>query len=198
MAAMVAVVHRSSVPLEDWRRLEVPEGWRAELIGGEIVVTPAPSTGHSIIATRLAEALRPGVPDGHVVTAHPVEWEIGGGRRLSGAPQPDVVVVEDVDVQRLTAPPMLAAEVLSASDRRPLERSELTRIEAKRRDYADGGLRDYLELDLADGLAVLRRYELDEHTGQLVVVSVATGDEPLSAERPFSYTVRPSELLPRR
>jgi hypothetical protein len=43
---MVMTVHRSEVPadflLEEFLKLETPEGYRAELIDGEIVMTPPP------------------------------------------------------------------------------------------------------------------------------------------------------------
>jgi Uma2 family endonuclease len=194
---MAAVTHhRRLIPVDEWRAVRLPEGIRAELIGGELVVTPAPSVGHAFIATFLARALDNGeVPDQHFVLTSAVEWEITvEPRMLTGALQPDLVVVEMADVARLTRPPLLAAEVLSPSDRRLLEQSELTRIEGKRLDYATGGLADYLEVDRASGVITVTRYEL--HAGVLRVADVATGGGTLSATRPFSYTVRPADLLP--
>jgi Uma2 family endonuclease len=193
---MVAVAHHPRLmSVDEWRAVRLPEGWKAELIGGEIVVSPAPSTGHAIISTRLARALDRGdMPAGFIALASTVEWEIPvGPLLLTGAPQPDVVVIEISDVTRLTAPPLLAAEVLSPTDRRLLDHSDLTRIEAKRLDYATGGLEDYIEVDRAAGPISVTRYEL--HSGVLRVADVATGDEPLVAERPFSYALRPSDLL---
>ena len=104
-------------------------------------MTPVPSVGHAFIATFLARSLADGeVPDQHFVLTSAVEWEIiAEPRMLTGALQPDLVVVEMADVARLTGPPLLAAEVLSPSDRRLLEQSELTRIEGKRLDYATAG-----------------------------------------------------------
>jgi Uma2 family endonuclease len=194
---MVAVArHRHLTATEEWRALQVPEGWKAELIGGEIIVTPAPATGHAILATRLAAALDGGdVPDGFIVVTSAVEWEIAAGPLvLAGAPQPDVVVMELADVARLTAPPLLAAEVLSPSDRALLARSDLTRIEAKRRDYAEGGLADYLEVDRGDGDLIVRRYELTG--GELRVVDRAGRGETIESTRPFAYTIEVDALLP--
>src|SRR5688572_26915088 len=190
------------IPVDEWRCVRVPEGWTAELIGGEVVVTSTPATGHAIIATLLAQALDNGqVPDGFIVTTSAVEWEIGIEQRLlAAAPQPDIVVMARTDVERLTQPPLLAVEVLSPSDRRLLDRSELTRIEAKRLDYAAGGLADYLEVDRGDGVLRVHRYEL--HAGELRVVDAPVSNEPigkrgtLSTTRPFPYTVNAQDLLP--
>lgn len=180
------------MPVDEWRAIRLPEGVRAELIGGEVVVSPAPTSGHAIIAKQLMSMLDPGVPDGCEVLWG-VEWEIAAAPcLLTGAPQPDLVVMECVDVKRLTQPPLLAVEVLSPSDRRVLEDSELTRIEAKRLDYATGRLADYLEVDRASGTLTVTRYEL--HDGLLRVADVASGDQELHSDRPFTYTVRPADL----
>lgn len=196
MASMATVVRHRGVPVEEWRTVQVPDGWKIELIGGEPVVTPAPTKGHAIIATLLAGALNHGdVPDGYLVVTSAVEWEIAiDETHLTGAPQPDLVVIQVGDAARLTTPPLLAAEVLSLSDRDRLPRSGLTRIEAKRLDYATGGLTDFLEVDRAGSDIVVRRYEL--HDGELRVADRAVGDETLSAVRPFKYTIRPTDLLP--
>jgi Uma2 family endonuclease len=191
---MAAVIrHISGIPVEEWRRVQVPEGWRAELIGGEFVVNPAPTWGHAVIATRLADALRAGVPASCVVSTSAVEWEIGGAI-LTGAPQPDLVVATPADTPRLLGPPLLAAEILSPSDRQMHTKSGMTRIEAKRQDYADGGLADYLEVDRVDGVLTVRRYEL--HDGELRVVDRASGDGVLTSERPFAFSIRPADLEP--
>jgi hypothetical protein len=81
---------------------------------------------------RLARALDNGeLPDRHFVLTSTVEWKITiEPRMLTGALQPDLVVVEIADVARHTAPPLLAAEVLSPSDRRLLEQSDLTASKA--------------------------------------------------------------------
>jgi Uma2 family endonuclease len=195
MAAAVTR-HQRGIHVDEWRSVKVPEGWKAELIGGELVVTPAPTMGHAIIAALLAAALQRGeVPDGYIVLPIPVEWEITSSPLvLTATPQPDLVVVERADGKRLCRPPLLAAEVLSPSDRSMLSQSGLTRIEAKRRDYAVGGLADYLEIDRVDDMLLVRRYEL--HDGELRVVDSATGEERLVAHRPFEYSIRAIDLNP--
>ncbi|CAL99858.1 Uma2 family endonuclease [Saccharopolyspora erythraea NRRL 2338] len=50
-----------------WQDLDVPEGWRAEIIEGRIVMTPPPGHSHNLIASRLTKALVPAMSD---------DWEI--------------------------------------------------------------------------------------------------------------------------
>src|SRR5437764_4894980 len=49
--------------VQTWRELDVPEGWRAEIIEEEIVMTPPPGHGHNLIADQVNRALVRGVPD---------------------------------------------------------------------------------------------------------------------------------------
>ena len=49
--------------LQTWRELDVPKGWRAEIIDGEITVTPPPALPHNGIASLLHRVLARGLPD---------------------------------------------------------------------------------------------------------------------------------------
>ncbi|MFJ1755616.1 Uma2 family endonuclease [Kitasatospora sp. NPDC088134] len=46
-----------------WRTLDVPEGWRAEITEGRIVLTPPPGIGHVRIAAELHKVLTRRLPD---------------------------------------------------------------------------------------------------------------------------------------
>jgi Uma2 family endonuclease len=43
--------------LQTWRELDVPEGWRAEILEGGITLTPGPGHGHNKISDRVHRAL---------------------------------------------------------------------------------------------------------------------------------------------
>lgn len=49
---------------DTWRDLDDPEGWRAEIMDEQIVMTPPPGTAHNRIADRLNKALVRAIPDG--------------------------------------------------------------------------------------------------------------------------------------
>lgn len=50
--------------LGTWQDLDVPEGWRAEIVGEYITVTPPPGNGHNRIADLVDEAVRLASPGG--------------------------------------------------------------------------------------------------------------------------------------
>lgn len=53
--------------VETWRGLDVPEGWRAEIIEENIVMSPPPGLPHNLIASCVHRALVHGTPH---------DWEI--------------------------------------------------------------------------------------------------------------------------
>ncbi|TVT59053.1 Uma2 family endonuclease [Amycolatopsis rhizosphaerae] len=75
--------------LRAWWELDVPEGWRAEILEGGVTVSPPPGNGHNLIADLAHRGL---------VRAVPVDWSvlqtlgvsIPGVKRLY---EPDLVVV---------------------------------------------------------------------------------------------------------
>ena len=119
---------------------------RYELIGGELLVTPAPRGAHQYIVTELTVLLHAYLerwPIGHVLVS-PADLELEPGTIT----QPDVFVVptdtriagevfEWSDVKRL----LLAVEVLSASNVR-------TDRVVKRDFYLDHGVAEYWVVDV--------------------------------------------------
>jgi len=173
----------------DWERLELPEGYTAEVIRGELVVSPLAPRPHGRALSRLVAASSSDVPEGYEAMAGS-EWRLDVRGIVAMAPQPDVVVVRR-DTDDVRTAPLLAVEVLSPSDGQRLTTGH-TRIEGKRQDYAANGLKDYLEIDLAGSKTVAVRFELVE--GVLVEVDRAVGAEVLSSDRPFRYRLVPIDL----
>jgi Uma2 family endonuclease len=196
---MAAVTTGSAppVPVEWWDRFEPPAGYRAEIIRGELVVTPAPSNAHQYATGEVFVALRTAVrlfsADYAVLPGG--AWQLAERGRVAQAPQPDVVVRRWEGQEIQDGIPLLAVEVLSPSDGTRLT-DGLTRIEGKRADYAAHGLTDYLEIEPHGDGYMARRYELLD--GRLVLAeAVATGGV-LVAARPFPYEVHLTDLLRRR
>ena len=181
---------------EEWDQLDLPEGYRAEIIAGELVVSASPFPWHGAVEVALGEIFRRAAPPGMVVMSN-VEWRLPEKGLLAAAPRPDLLVAAIADVQLdhpLTRPPVLAVEILSASDFHPLERSGRPRIVAKREDYWRYGLLHYVEVSMVEGEVVVERYE--RATGSLERVARAAGEETLSSDEPFPYRIVPASLLP--
>jgi Uma2 family endonuclease len=172
----------------EWEALEDPPGHKFEVVQGELVMTPAPGSQHGLVQARLIVDLSPFVPSGFGISADS-EWRLEERGWVAQAPRPDLMVIP-LRPDPVTEPPLLAVEILSPSDHRRLERSELTRIEGKRLDYAQAGLQHYLEIDL--DVPFVRRFEFTTGPDP---VDVAEGDEVLRAGEPFPYEVCPGALL---
>jgi Uma2 family endonuclease len=175
-----------------WDAFELPPGvGRAEVIKGELVLTPSPGLPHGVAATRLTVLFDAAVPEGLVVVQG-IEWTLARQGLVAAAPVPDLVVV-DPTIERITDPPVLAIEILSRSDSARLVGSPMTRIEGKLEDYADNGLEHFLEVDLLADPVAVRRY--GRAHGRLVPVDRSEGDEVLVADVPFPYEIAPATLL---
>ncbi|MEV5941642.1 Uma2 family endonuclease [Streptomyces sp. NPDC051994] len=51
--------------LKAWQDMDVPDGWRAEIDEGRIIVVPPPSSGHNLIADLVSQRLYGCLPDGY-------------------------------------------------------------------------------------------------------------------------------------
>lgn len=187
----VAVVPPVRVP--DWEAFSVPEGYRAEVIQGELVVTPGTGVDHGRAQSRLTVLLAGAVPSGYEPVSG-IEWRLDVSGVVAMAPQPDIMVVpRNARGPAIVQTPLLAVEVLSLSDLSHRLAGGMTRREGKLADYARNGLKDYLEIDLTTSDPVAIRYELRRRT--LIEVDRAPGTAVLQAERPFGYEVRPQDLI---
>lgn len=71
-----------------WRELNVPKGWRAEIPGEYITVTPPPGKEHSLIAARIHKALAGATPKGRAIFEAPALHLIPSDRLYT----PDLVI----------------------------------------------------------------------------------------------------------
>lgn len=145
------VVERASLPAqgewtyEDYRRLP-DDGWRYEVVRGELHMAPAPSSKHQAAVRNLAFLFMLHLRENPVgrIYFSPLDVILPAG--LATPVQPDLVFLSEerrtslVREQCIEGPPDLIAEVLSPSnwldDRR-------TKFEA----YAEAGVREYWILD---------------------------------------------------
>src|ERR1051325_2789078 len=147
------------------------DGRRYELIGGAIVMTPAPGPAHQRVSRRLLMLLEAATPTGHEVFDAPIDLDLPGEQRV----QPDLVVVpaSSVGDKRLTLPVLLVVEIVSGG-------SKTQDTVTKRAVYAAAGIPAYWIGDPAPGHITPFRPD-DQHTYQTYAQGpVVTIDWPLA------------------
>lgn len=137
------------------------DGKRYEIIGGELIVSPAPSERHQYLQMELAALLRDHVRQGRLGRTYVAPVDV----RLSAIDQvqPDIVVLLNERRHIYTAnvmhgPPDLAVEIISPSSR-------VTDPTVKFRLYEQHGVREYWLVDpdaRTFRLFVLREGRYDE------------------------------------
>ena len=108
----MVTVRSAKFDLTDWEQL--PEGFPAELIDGELVKEPSPVPWHQTVVLRIYRAFFRVIPEDRLLVS-PIDVVIDRHNVL----QPDVIVLREADAlkgdERYVALPMLAVEVLSPS-----------------------------------------------------------------------------------
>jgi Uma2 family endonuclease len=136
------------------------DGYRREIIGGSLIVTPSPTGGHQRVALNLSLVLRLGETPETMAIPAPYDWKLPDG----GSVEPDVLVIRREDFDR-TGPlhigsvPLLLVEVLSPSNSaqdRLLKRELYERLGVPAYWIVDPLGLSLLALRLTDG-----RYEIE-------------------------------------
>ncbi|GAA3649216.1 Uma2 family endonuclease [Streptomyces chitinivorans] len=130
--------------------MEVPDGYRAEIIGGNIVMSPWSQKFYMPVMRSLRSQLEPHAPSGHIVDVAPFLFTFPGAERAYG---PDVYAVAEkafdghgryVDGEALS----LVAELTSDSTR---ETDRTDKVSA----YGRSGVPVYLLLDMEEQAATV-------------------------------------------
>ncbi|MGH3432176.1 MAG: Uma2 family endonuclease [Thermocrispum sp.] len=125
--------------------LDVPAGWRAEILGEGIVLTPAPASWRHAIADRMHRAL---------VLALGEEWSICQGLAVSiperaRVYEPDFAVVPRSDLVASAVPHLPASGIALAAEIVSRGNARMDRVE-KLWGYGHGGVPLYLLIDRFD------------------------------------------------
>jgi Uma2 family endonuclease len=164
------------------------DGARYELFDGSLLVSPAPSSLHQLVAQRLLVAL---------VSVVPPEYEPLDTSNVKVDDEnyfiPDLVVVraESVYADTLMFTPadvLLAIEIVSHSTRK---RDRILKLGA----YAEARIPHYWRVEPTEGPA-LYSYELDGDDYRLV--KAASGGERTELTSPFPMTIDPAGWIGRR
>ncbi|MFD8534955.1 Uma2 family endonuclease [Streptomyces rubrogriseus] len=130
--------------------LAVPDGYRAEIMRGSIVVSPWSRGYYTLVMRLVCEQLEPHLPDGHVIDRAPNLFVFPGVERAFG---PDVYAAEATALA--TVSNQLDGEALSFV-------AELTSFSTRHDDltdkvetYAKAGVPVYLLLDMQEEQATV-------------------------------------------
>jgi Uma2 family endonuclease len=192
---MTATAHEPLTPaevlLEGFLALDTPEGFRAELIEGEIVVTPPPDGDHEdYIGLIVSQVIRKSRTD--------MQFSGNKGLRLrSGGACPKDHVIPDgtfapaeLRLYRGADPWMPCdgvAMVLEVTSTRPKADRE-----TKRRCYARAGIPLYLLLDRDDASLTLFSAPEDDDYRQLCTLPFG---KPLTLPEPFALDLDTADFL---
>ena len=192
---MTAMAHepltQEEVLLEGFLALDTPEGFRAELIEGEIVVTPPPDGEHEKYISRIVR---------QVIKRSVTEMDFSGNKGLrlrSGEACPKNHVVPDVTLAPLERdlfggadswmPCDGVAMVLEVTSTKPKADRE-----AKRRCYARGGIPLYLLVDRdAASVTLFSDPEKDDYRE----LCTRPFGKPLTLPAPFSFDLETADFL---
>ncbi|MHB8262896.1 MAG: Uma2 family endonuclease [Acidimicrobiales bacterium] len=158
------------------------DGYRRELVHGQLIVSPAPVPKHQWAVYRLVMLLGNACPPDLIVLPAPCDWTVSEDTVF----EPDLMVVrrEDVGPKRIEGTPLLVVEVLSPSTRD-------TDTMIKRLEYEQAGAGAYWIVDPDIPSLTVLQLDGDRYVEEAVVA----GDEFCDASWPYRLSVTPSELL---
>ncbi|CAM3987491.1 Uma2 family endonuclease [Nocardiopsis rhodophaea] len=170
--------------LRTWLELDVPDGWRAEIVDGKITIMAPPSKPHNFIAHLLHRTLTKAAPDDLGVFQ-----TLGVGIPALGEVYiPDLVVIPEDAVEGDPSNPhpaedaLLVVEIVSKSSAEADRRKKL-------RGYAHAPVPLYLLIDSwAEEGAASFLYETPKDGAYLKRTTVRFGD-PLYLPEPFDLEV---------
>ena len=158
------------------------DGLRYELIDGTLLVSPAPSALHQIVAANMFRLLDGAAPVDRAVLFAPVAWQPDG--RTSVEPDLLVIAKDRIAPHGITGAPEVVVEILSPSSGRFDRTVKFSR-------YAEGGAAHYWIVDPATPSVEI--YVLRD--GEYVLVAGGAQDDTVSFTAPFAFSVTPSQLV---
>ncbi|WP_258345376.1 Uma2 family endonuclease [Saccharopolyspora gregorii] len=172
-----------------WNGLDLPEGWRAEIIEERIVMSPPPDQNHNLIGSRVNKALVRALPD---------DWEVLQTQGIA-LPSSSRIVVPDLLVvlrERMTPAVVLPGEDALLSVEITSKSNADTDRTTKLRAYAQAGIPLYLLIDrFAPRWPTITLFSEPDGEAYRESHSVPFG-KPLDLPAPFTVTLE-TEAFPR-
>ena len=162
------------------------DGYKREIIGGCLIVTPSPNTRHQIASRELLLALQRGEPPDLLVLTAPLDWHFSSADVL----EPDVMVMRRVDVDPGRTPgpeamPLLVVEILSPSNR-------AFDLALKRETYQNYRVPAYWVVDpMVPGILALRLGD----DGCYRTEAEVDDDDEFVTDWPYPVRLRPADLV---
>ncbi|MGK4583123.1 Uma2 family endonuclease [Kitasatospora sp. HPMI-4] len=169
--------------LEAFLALDTPEGFKAELIEGEIIVTPPPDGDHETVIGRIAR---------QVFRRCPTDLDFAPGKGLivpGGRYIPDGTFTDRGAMlgRESWSKPDGVLMVLEVTSNRPVKDRE-----AKRKGYAAAGIPFYLLVDRQKNRIILHG---DPQGGDYESVADVGVGEPLPLPEPFGFELDTADLV---
>ncbi|WP_106585226.1 Uma2 family endonuclease [Murinocardiopsis flavida] len=174
--------------LRAWQEIDVPQGWRAEIHGEEIVVVPPPSGSHGLIASDIQWELRKLAPEGGTAVQN-LGVQIPAVGRLY---IPDLVFAMRKDIP-LDSTPIAAADLLLVVEITSRGNVEEDR-DAKRRAYASGEVPLYLLIDSWDKAGPTVTLFSDPGSGDYASARREPFGTPVQLPKPFEVDLETFEF----
>ncbi|WLQ41587.1 Uma2 family endonuclease [Streptomyces laculatispora] len=180
--------------LHTWQELDVPEGWRAEIDEGQIVLVPPPHAHHNGIADLVQQCLYRGLPDGlgiyQTLGVHVTPLDKLYVPDLVVMPR-ELIVAADPD----TSDPMDAADALLIVEITSKGNAREDRTK-KYRAYARAGVPMYLLIDRFDTRgAMATLFTEPNEDGTFKRSDAVPFGKPLTLPEPFG-TMLPTDGFP--
>ncbi|MFH8494910.1 Uma2 family endonuclease [Streptomyces coeruleorubidus] len=178
--------------LLDWFvELDTPEGFRAELVEGEFILTPLPDGHHERCISRIVQQL-------HRRSGLDLQFSGNKGLKLGnrdGHPQdhviPDGTIVAGAPRLFRGAPPWMPCEGVTMVLEVTFSRPEIDRV-TKRRCYARGGIPSYLLVDRDTSSTTLFS---EPEKGDYRRLGTAAFGRPLTLPEPFAFGLDTTDFL---
>jgi hypothetical protein len=166
--------------LDDLDRLDVLDGYKAEIIRGTIVMSPWPQGYYTRVMNLVCRQLEPHLPDGHLISQAPLLFVFPGVERAYG---PDVHAAHEQALE--TTSNRLDGEALSFVAE-PTSSATRDDLSDKVETYGKAGVPVYLILDMQEERAtVLWAPSADGYTARLT----KPFGEKLDIPAPFGCTL---------
>ncbi|PRY57896.1 Uma2 family endonuclease [Glycomyces artemisiae] len=177
-----------------WETLDVPPGFRAEIIRGDIVLSPSPTNRHSLICTEIMRQLWP--------LADERDWRLANelGVRIESTGEvlipdlmalPVAVLTDGEETSAIDSPELLlAVEVTSDSS---VSRDRETKLWS----YAAGLVPVYMMVDRHDRNGTVRVFSEPSGEGRYQHYDLFDFGKPVRLPEPFNVEIDTSLFAPR-